>query len=136
MARDHSLLLRRAIVTRLRADADLTALVPDERVYGERSPAALTWPFTRYGTSEAVPEKAQCWDGARVTFPIHSFSKSDFTDEVAEINAAVAASLDNETIELSPSSKAYVRWVGSMIIPDAAESGAYHGIARFEATIA
>jgi hypothetical protein len=32
--------------------------------------------------------------------------------------------------------KAYVRWIGSQVIPDAAEASAWHGVNSFDATIA
>lgn len=136
MAQDSSLLLRQAIVTRLKADAGLLTIVPVADVHGERSGANPNFPFTRYGVAEVLPEKAQCWDGARVAFPIHAFSKSPFTDEVHGINAAVAASLDGAVLDLDGEAKAHVHWTGSTILPDPTEADVFHGISRFEATVA
>lgn len=134
MARDTSLPLRQAVVTALRADTSLTALVPAERNYGMRSPATLTWPFTRYGSPDALPFRAQCIDGATIGFTVHAFSKQTFEDECANINAAVSASLDGKVLDLG-GLKAHVVWRGSQIIPDAAEADAYHGVNSFEATV-
>lgn len=136
MAQDSSLLLRQAIVAHLKADAGLLALVAADDVHGERSGANPNFPFTRYGVADVLPEKAQCWDGMRVAFPIHSFSKSPFTDEVHGINAALAAALDGTVLTLDDGGKAHVRWTGSTILPDPTESDVFHGIARFEATVA
>jgi hypothetical protein len=140
MARDTSLPLRQAIVTRLRADAGLTAIVPAARVYGMRSDVNPTYPFTRYGSPDALPFKAQCLDGATVSFTIHSFSEAGYEDECASINAAVASALDDVTLDLEPNAgfpaKAHLRWIGSQIVPDAAEASVWHGIDRFEAGIA
>lgn len=137
MARDLSLALRQAVIQTLRSDADLTALVPATRNYGMRSPATLAWPFTRYGSPDALPFKGQCLDGATVAFAIHSFSKQEFEDECANINAAVASSLDELTVALDAAggAKAHIAWRGSQIIPDAAEADAWHGVNRFEAAV-
>ena len=140
MARDTSLPLRQAIVATLRGDADLTALVPVARNYGMRSPPEPLYPFTRYGSPDAQPMKAQCMDGASVGFTIHSFSAADFEDECASINAALATALDNVTLDLAADAgfpaKAHVRWLGSQIVPDAMEASVWHGINRFEAGVA
>lgn len=130
MALDLSLPLRQAIVTALRADTGLTAIT--ERIYGERVLADPTFPFVRYGVSDTVPQRGACWDGSRINVPIHSFSKADFTDEVAQMNAAVALALDGKVLALD-GGKAHLRWTGSRIIPDASEASAWHGIVSFEA---
>jgi hypothetical protein len=138
MARDTSLQLRQAVIETLRADTVLTNLVPEDQNYGMRTPAKLAWPFTRYGAPDAVPFKGQCLDGAVISFSIHSFSKETFEDELADINFAVSSALDGVTLALGGdfSADAHIRWVGSQIIPDAAEASAWHGINRFEATVA
>lgn len=132
MAQDPTLALRRKIVSRLKADADVIALVAEEQIYGERVAAEKSWPFIRYGVSDTTPRKGQCWDGAAVDVAIHCFSKNPFTDQAAGINAAIAASLDNATIDLG-GQRAHLRWTGSTVLPDPDEADAWHGIARFEA---
>lgn len=136
MARDSSLQLRRAIVAHLKADPGLLAIVPQAQQHGERSPAKPTFPFTRYGVAETLPARAQCWDGVRVTFPIHAFSKTRFTDEVHGINAAIAAALDGAVLALGDGGRAHVRWLNSRILPDPREADVFHGIVSFEATVA
>lgn len=138
MARDTSLPLRQAIVSTLRNDVDLIDIVPAERNYGMRSPPEPTYPFTRYGSPDALPLKAQCMDGATVGFTVHSFSQGDFEDECASINAAAAAALDDVTLELEAGfhAVAHIRWLGSQIVPDPSEASVWHGINRFEAGIA
>lgn len=138
MARDSTLQLRQAVVTTLKADGPLTALVDEDNVHGMRTPATLTWPFVRYGVPDVLPMRAQCLDGVQVRFAVHSFSKAAYEDEVANMNAAVAAALDSKTIELDTdfSAKAHIRWLGSRVLADPAEANAWHGIAEFEAGIA
>lgn len=122
----------------LRNDADLIALVPVERNYGMRTPADVIWPFTSFGSPDALPFRGQCLDGATVGFSIHSFSKAKFEDECASINAVLASALDGKTVTLDTDypAKAHLSWKGSQVIPDAAEASAWHGVNRFEATIA
>lgn len=137
MAQDSSLLLRQATVSHLKADGPLLAIVGTaDNVHGERSGAAPAFPFTRYGVAETLPARAQCWDGVRVAFPIHSFSKQPFTDEAHGMNAAVAQALDGAVLALDDGGKAHIAWLGSTVLPDPVESDVFHGISRFEATIA
>jgi len=134
-----SLYLRRAAVTRLRADATLTAIgappLSDDaemkRIYGPRSPATLTWPFVRVNLAGENTLRR----GTSIRLTVHSFSKAQFDDEAESMNAAVQASLEDAVLELSPSVKAFITWLSSQVIPDAAEANAWHGVNSFEATI-
>jgi hypothetical protein len=104
-----SLRLRQAIVAALRGDDDLTALgAPPlaDRIYGKRQPATL-----------------------------HTFSKAQFDDEVEGLNAGVQTALEDAVLELSAARKAYMRWISSQVIADAAEANAWHGLNSFDATI-
>jgi hypothetical protein len=132
-----SLRLRQTIVTTLRADADLTAigtppLSTDDRIYGRRSPATLTWPFVRVNLTDEGPLRK----GTEVRVTVHTFSKEQFDDEVETLNAAVQTALEDAVLELSPARKAYLAWIGSQVIPDGAEASAWHGLNSFSATIA
>ena len=123
------LLLRRAIVAHLRADATVTALIPAARIYGARSPATPVWPFVRYGVSDAVP-------AYEITAPLHVFSKADFTDEAVLIADAIGNSLDEQVLGMSDGRNAHLRWAGARVIPDAAEASAFHAIVTIAATVA
>lgn len=135
MPRDRSLPLRQAVITRLRDDSDLTQLVPAARHYGMKVEPTPAWPFTRYGTPDTLPRRGQCWDGQETDFTIHSFSKQSFEDECAQINAAIVASLGDAVLALDGGGKATIGWLGSQIIPDGGEAGAWHGLNRFRATV-
>jgi hypothetical protein len=130
-----SLYLRRAVITHLRADASLIALVPAARLYGMKAPATPTWPFTRYGSPDETPRPVSCWDGSDVAFVIHSFSKAEFEDECAGINEAIETALNGAVLTMAGNVKARPIWLGSQIIPDGGEIGAWHGINRFGARI-
>lgn len=132
-----SLRLRQTIVTTLRADADLTAigtppLATDDRIYGRRSPASLTWPFVRVNLTDEGPLRK----GTEMRVTVHTFSKEQFDDEIESLNAAVQAALEDAVLELSSAAKAYLAWISSQVIPDGAEASAWHGLNSFTATIA
>lgn len=135
MPRDRSLPLRQAVITRLKADADLIVLVPAARVYGMKPPATPTWPFTRYGTPDATPRRGTCWDGSDIDFTIHAFSKEGFEDQLANINSAIIGSLGDAVLTLNGGGKAIIGWLGSQILEDGAVADAWHGLNRFRATL-
>lgn len=126
--------LRQAIVVSLRADDALTGIgepAIGERIYGRRQPAILTWPFVRVSVADEGPLRK----GTEVRVTVHSFSKAQFDDEIETINGAIQTTLEDAVLDLSPSVKAYMSWIGSQVIPDAAEADAWHGVNSFTATI-
>lgn len=132
---DPSLPLRRAVVATLRADGPFTALVAAPRVYGRRSPAQPTFPFTRYTAPDTEAFRAQCLDGARIPFSINGFSKQEYEDEASDIASAAKLALDGKVLALPGGMKAHIHWAGSRMLEDPLEASVWHGIARFEATI-
>jgi hypothetical protein len=126
-----SLSLRQAIIQHLRGDADLTALVPAVRIYGQRTPAQLTWPFIGYGAPSESPVRA----GTQIRITMHAFSKAQFEDEASNIVAAMQKSLENAVLDVGAGLKAYLAYVGSQILADPAEADAWHGVATWNATI-
>ncbi len=134
MANDPSLALREAVVTKLRTVSALTTIT--ERIYGEQPSDTLPErPFTRYGVDLITPIASACGDGADVEFPIHSFSTAKYTDQVRQMNAAVATGLDGLVLTLEGGMRATLVWLGSTVNRDAGDPTAWHGIARFRATV-
>ncbi len=126
---DLTLPLRQAIVEILKADPGLTSIVPPDSINGERAEAKPSFPFTRYGVTDSRQSS--------IDIPIHAFSKSDFTDEVAAMNAAIVECLSGRhgrTIALDGGRRVYLTWASSTVIPASAENGVWHGINRFSAT--
>jgi hypothetical protein len=122
------LALRRAVVTHLRADATVTATAIGSRIHGERAPATPTWPFARYGSSDATP-------GFEIEAPVHVFSKNEFTDDVNAIAEAIGNSLDGAVLALSGGRKAYMTWLGVRVVGDGTEQSEWHAIVSFRATV-
>lgn len=125
--------LREAIVTILKADAPVVALVTAAKVFGEHPGALPERPFVRYGEDDTVPTRVMCWEGATVDFPVHAFSAQKYTDEIKRINAAIVTALDGQVIELDGGVKAHIEWLGSPLLRDGADPNAWHGFNRFRA---
>ena len=125
-----SLKLRQAIVTSLKADADLAAIVAG-RIYGRRVPAVASWPFVRVHLTLEGPLRK----GTTVRATVHAFSKQPFDDECESMNAAIQSALEDAVLELGASTKAYLSWLSSQVMPDIAEADAWHGVNSFDAAI-
>lgn len=129
-----SLLIRKATVARLKANAGVIAIVPAVRVFGPRViQKNLVWPFMRVGVSIASPMLASCLDGETIRFAVHGFSKANDEGEAANINAAVKNSLDGATLSLSDGGRAILTWTGAQIMEDGSEADAWHGFSSYEA---
>lgn len=128
---DPSLAVRGQIIAALKADAQLTAIVPAARIYPRKVPASPTWPFIRLGVLTATPLRLDCTDGAEVTGAVHCFVKAvpgSIPDPEAlamTINSHVARVLD--ALEDGAVSQAQV-------IEDGAEADAYHGFVQIGIT--
>lgn len=122
------LAVRRETVARLKADFDLTALLPAAQIFGERSDRTTPWPYCRCSEFEGEP-------GYRVRGNVHVFSKATFTDEVAEITEAVGTALDGAVLLLGDGRRAHLQLVGTRILSDPIEQSAWHGIASILATV-
>lgn len=133
MALNPALPLREAIITTLKADAPLVALVAAASIYGEHPTTQPARPFIRYGEDDTLPAPVACWEGATVAFPIHAFSAAKYTDEIKGLNAAIVTALHGKVIELDDGTKAHIRWQGSQVLRDGADPNAWHGFNRFEA---
>jgi hypothetical protein len=138
MAKDHSLILRRGIVSYLKANAGLTALVPASSIYGEQPTAQPAWPFVRYGLASVTPARFGCYSGGDHAVTIHSFAKGPGTDSILLIRAAIIAALDDASVPLDSDDGAKVTLLShtlSNLIRDTEEAGAYHDIHNFTVSV-
>lgn len=138
MARDASLWVRKALVSALKADAEVSGIV-SSRVYGQSPPADPTWPFTKLQPLTVVPMRATCLDGSRYTIRVSGFAKGPDETVAATLGAAVSTCLDGRSIALPdapwPARINSVRWTGTDIIRDPEEATGWHAIVAFEATV-
>ena len=96
---DPSLELQKAIVARLRADVDLTAIVAG-RIFDQPPPNA-TFPYVTLGEADVVVQRAAFYDGSEVSMTIHGWSRAVGFPEVKRIAGAIRASLHEAPLELA-----------------------------------
>lgn len=96
---DASLILQGAIVTALKADASVAALV-GVRIYDD-PPAAPTFPYLQIGTSQILPQIAEGYDGADEVITIDGWSRATGQPEIKRIGAAVNAALNAAALSLA-----------------------------------
>jgi len=87
--------LQKAIVGRLKEDADLTALVAG-RVY-DRVPADAPRPYVHIRNFQTVDDSAECIDGAEVYIDLDVWSSA-----VGKVEASRAASAIRKALNLAP----------------------------------
>jgi len=157
MAQNFSLPLRRAVLTQLKRDAAVTALIPSANIYPSSTPPPaptppvagktyLQWPFYRQGVPLTVPFRASGLDSSTVRFAGHAFTKpllnaqgamlATAEDQAHKMAAVIAAALDGAVLALEGGMKATLTWLGSSVIQDGDEADAWHAVVNISADIA
>lgn len=129
-ARDHSLWLRRALVITLKTAPLVTAHV-GQRVEEHVTPGQV-FPFIRVEPPGMAPWEATGVNGGIVDARVHTFAKGATSDAVAELNAAVVATLDQAAIEMEQGYLLSLDLAGVQTVRDPAPS-TWHGIIDFNA---
>lgn len=142
--RDHSLLLRRAMVAKLLADAGVAAIC-GMRVYGEQVPADMpTWPsdanpaYVKTGMPVVGPSNPSGINGGDVSFAVHGFAKGPGMDLAVNLSNAIVSALDRIT-PFALAGGATVREVRATLaqtITDADSPSDFHCIVQFAALTA
>lgn len=96
---DPSLELQAALVGALKASPDVQAIV-GARVY-YNPPATPTFPYISIGTSQVLPDKADCIDGTEVFINIDGWSRNLSFPETKQIGKAVIVALDDQDLVVS-----------------------------------
>ena len=96
---DPSLELQTAIVTALKADAGVVAVVGN-RVYDNVPPSA-SFPYISLGDSQVLPDKADCIDGTEVFFSLDGWSRDLRFPECKTISKAIVAALDDQPLTVA-----------------------------------
>jgi hypothetical protein len=144
MSRNFRIPARAAILSALKADQTLTALVPAARIYPARPPASPGWPFIRYGIASDLPWKSSGEDGQVISTAVHCFARATDADPDGEracdeIKGAIAAILDGPqgkglALNLGEGITASVIVEGGRILADE-EADDWHGIVNIEVTV-
>lgn len=136
-------LVRRALLTRLKADAGLIALVPAARIFPQGAPGEPTWPFVRLGGTITQPWKAANTAGGNVTIDIHAFARARESggqvaetaeDHAGRIGAAIETALADNRLALESSAAAHISLSDLRLMSDE-EPESFHWFAQVNARV-
>ena len=138
-------LVRKAVLSTLKANAPLIALVPAPRIYGQTTPSNVVWPFIRLGGPTTLPLRASCLSGAGfVTFDVHAFVKPRLDgggnivetaeDYASRIGGAIEAALDRAMLALEGGT-ANITLSEMRLLQDSDEADTYHYFAQANARV-
>lgn len=96
---DPSLPMQAALVARLKSFSAVTSIV-EQRVY-DAVPANAVKPYINLGQPQVIPDKAECIDGAEVSYPIHGWAAGPASVQIKQLGAAVLAALDEYALAVS-----------------------------------
>lgn len=103
------------IVDRLKADADLSALV-GARIYDivpmASGKVTAQFPYVSFGPTQDIPEDADCIDGSELIIQIDAWSRDPGFAEGRRIAKAIKAALGDETLALSDNALVYFEFDG------------------------
>jgi hypothetical protein len=134
MATGLQILARKAILSTLKADAPLIAIVPAADIHSQRVPAVPAWPFIKLGPPSTIPLRGSCIRGGVVTLAVHAFAKPRISGETeietaedycGRIGSAIEAALDGARIDTS-TVKIGVKLSDMRLLVDGAEADAFH----------
>lgn len=143
MAVDSTREVRRAVLTLLKTDATVTALVDSASIYGQQTPVApngerrVAWPFILVGSLFGAPIRAACVDGLELEGAVHGYAKDRKSgvrtvetaeDHASRIGAAIAGALDRRKVPIAGGTLA-IRWTGPRLIADDADG--FHTVQGF-----
>lgn len=137
---DPSLSVRGKIISALKADAQLTAIVPAERIYPGKTPATVVFPFIRVPMLTGTAAELDGGGGSEQTGVIHNFTKlatgnPDPEAQAATINAHIVRIVSGiDSVPLSDGESLGAHAVQTQVLEDGAEADAFHGIVQVRAT--
>lgn len=141
-------LSRRAVLTALKADAGVTALVPATSIHGRTPRGTPTWPFIKVDVGGFAPLDAACVAGGVGRITVHAFAKSVWSggtpgtgalteaaeDRAGLIQAAIEAALHRAKLPLADGNLT-LKHINSILLVDGGEADAFHAVTDFRARI-
>lgn len=134
-------LVRRAVLPRLKGNADLIALVPAAQINPSGEP---TWPFILLRAPRTQQLNAACLRGGIVVWDIHAFSAGRRSsakalietaeDHAGRIGGAIEATLANQWIDLEGGGRARIRLSDMRLLEDGTPDR-YHYFAQINARV-
>lgn len=130
---------RRYVLSLLKNDAALTALVPSASIYPQSPPALPAFPFIKYGGPSELAVSAACVSGSDIRVSVHGFSKGRAVagalvetaeDHASRIGQAIRGALERKRATIDGVSIG-IRWLGSVLTEDGEGADAYHTEQQF-----
>jgi len=141
-------IVRRDMVSRLKGNAGITALVPAVDIHGQTILSEPNWPFIKTGRPSLTPRRAACLDAGTVLVAVHAFARPRYDgggamietaeDHADRIGKAIEAVLDRAGGEISDgAATGRVRYMlaDRQLMPDGAEEDAFHWFANAVARV-
>lgn len=134
MATGLQILVRKALLSTLKADAPLIAIVPAASIFSQRVPDKPAWPFIKLGPPSTTPLRATGVRGGVVTVGVHAFARPRLSGETevetaedyaGRIGSAIEAALQNTRID-GVTVKIGVKLSDIRLLVDGAEADAFH----------
>lgn len=122
MSLDASFELQKAIVTRLKNDADIISLIAD-RVY-DRVPrdqsgnTTATFPYISLGPDQEIPDPAECIRASEFILQIDAWSRAVGFPEVKRIARAIEDALDEVELPLVDNAQVFFEYDGRRVFRD------------------
>lgn len=146
MARDLSHAVRIAILTAMKGEPSITALVPAPSIYPAQPPSVPVWPFLLYGAPIVTPVRAAGYDGSAIVVAVHAYAKGPGDETTSAITAAVAAFLDGPSspddhapqglsLDMASGIYATVQVQSAQTFQDGSDANSWHGVVSCRVTV-
>lgn len=128
---DQWLPLRKAWVAHLLATSAITDIV-GQKIFGGQPTPLPSKPFIRIGPQISAPFSGYGWRGSAHRLTTHCFASGPFSDQAAQIAAAVVASAND--FYIASLDIVDLQWAGTNTIPDSGSPSDWHAIVDFAIT--
>lgn len=136
-------LSRQAVLTALKADTGVTALVPAASIHGQSPLSEPSWPFIKLGSITFAPLDAACVAGGVGRIVVHAFAKpvkngrqvtQTAEDHAGLIQSAIEAALHKARLPLAGGTMT-LKSINTDLLVDGAEPEAFHAVTDFRARV-
>lgn len=133
-------LVRRALLTRAKGDAALTALIPTGSIDPDGEP---TWPFMLFESPRTLRLNAACVRGARVSLDVHAFAGPQVItgatvqtgyDHASAIGAAIETTFADNRLTLENGATCHIAFSDTQLLKDG-EPDAWHWVAQLNCRV-
>lgn len=126
---DHATLIRKAIITALKRDPAVSAIVGD-RVYDEPD-ASPVWPFIRIDLPSKTKYESSCGEGYEMEWPVHLFVRGPGTSAVNDLESKVFTVLEDLDLPIDGLIRFNLDFLRSNTRPDQEDKSGYHTDMKF-----